>query len=207
MAVERSDVDTKAVKECGLPVLWILGGPGSGKSTQCMMLSKVREMINISPEELIKTEAESPTPRGHQISQLIAGGSWKSLDTAIIVDIIAEAMVYQLANWFGNPEGKSKGFLIDGFPNSVSQAQEFMSRIVPVTKIVYISLDPNTLMERMLLKGSTDLDAAQEASGTFQKEMMPVIEKYKDKVIQVDGSEMSFLVTADINAALMNFKL
>lgn len=210
MAVERKEVDTKTVKECGLPVLWILGGPGSGKSTQCAYLSKVKEMISISPEELVKKEAEQPTPRGHQISKALEGGSWKSLEAGVIVDIIAEGMVYQLANWFGNPEGKSKGFLVDGFPNSLEEAKDFMSRLLPVTKIVYITLEPTGLMERLIAKGSIDFEANEASCADFveqEKKLVPVLEKYQDKVVKVDGSEMSFLVTADINAALLKFKL
>lgn len=207
MSVDRIEVDTKAVKECGLPVIWILGGPGSGKTTQCAYLSKVKEMICISPEEIVKAQAEQLTPRGSQISKALDGKSWKSLDTPVLVDIIAEAMVYQLGNWFGNPEGKSKGFLIDGFPCSIDQAQEFMARLLPVTKIIHISLEPYSLMERMMAKGSTDLEANEGACADFQQEVIPILDKFQDKVIKVDGSEMSFLITADINTELMKFKL
>ena len=207
MAVDRKEVDTKKVKECGLPVLWILGGPGSGKSTQCMYLSKLKEMICIAPEEIVKAQAEELTPRGSQISRALEGKSWKSLDTPVLIDIIAEAMVFQLGNWFGNPEGKSKGFLIDGFPCSVDQAQEFMSRLLPVSRIIHISLEPYALVDRMMAKGCTDLEAGEVACSDFQKEVIPILEKFQDKVIKVDGSEMSFLISADINTELMKFKL
>ena len=205
--VERKELDTKKVKECGLPVLWILGGPGSGKSTQCVMLSKVKEMIWINPEELANAEAEIPEPRGFQIKKVLESGGWKALDTPVIVDIIAEAMLDQLENWHGNPEGIPKGFLIDGVPNSVAQAVEFVGRLLPATKIIHISLGPDSLIERLMAKGSTDLEANEMALSQFQQEVIPVLEKYQDKVIKVDGSEMSFLITADINTELMKHKL
>ena len=207
MAVERKEIDTKKIKECGLPLIWVLGGPGSGKTTQCAMLSKVKEMILISPEDLVKTESEASTPRGHQISKAIEGKSWKALDTPVIVDIIAEAMDYQLDNWFGNPEGIPKGILMDGFPNTLEQAKEFVSRVMPATKIIHISLEPYSLMERLMAKGSTDFEANESVCADFQKDVIPIFEKYEDKVIKVDGSEMSFLITADITTALMKFKI
>ena len=113
----------------------------------------------------------------------------------------------QLENWHGNPEGIPKGFLIDGFPNSVAQAVEFVGRLLPATKIIHISLGPDSLIERLMAKGSTDLEANEMAMSQFQQEVIPVLEKYQDKVIKVDGSEMSFLITADINTELMKHKL
>merc|ERR1712198_306641 len=199
MAVERKEIDTKKIKECGLPLLWMLGGPGSCKSTQCVMLSKVKEMILISPEDLVKEQAEQATPRGHQLS--------KAFETPVIVDIIIEAIDYQLDNWFGNPEGKPKGIILDGFPNNLEQAKEFVSRAIPATKIIHISLEPYSLMERLMAKGSTDFEANESVCAEFQKDMVPIFTKYEDKVIKVDGSEMSFLITADITSALMKFKI
>ena len=137
MAVERKEIDTKKIKECGLPLLWMLGGPGSGKSTQCVMLSKVKEMILISPEDLVNEQAEQATPRGHQISKAIEGKSWKALETPVIVDIVVEAIDYQLDNWFGNPEGKPKGIILDGFPNNL----EILAR----TKILFRKLKKKLL--------------------------------------------------------------
>ena len=133
-------IDTKKIKECNLPLLWILGGPGSGKTTQSMMLSKVKEMILISPEDLIKEQSEQLTPRGSSISKAIEGKSWKALETPVIVDIILEALNHQLDNWFGNPEGIPKGIVMDGFPNNLEQAKEFVSRAIPATKIIHLSL-------------------------------------------------------------------
>merc|ERR1712198_404484 len=153
MAVERKEIDTKKIKECGLPLLWMLGGPGSCKSTQCVMLSKVKEMILISPEDLVKEQAEQATPRGHQLSKAI------------------------------------------------------VSRAIPATKIIHISLEPYSLMERLMAKGSTDFEANESVCAEFQKDMVPIFTKYEDKVIKVDGSEMSFLITADITSALMKFKI
>ena len=207
MAVDRLEIDTKKIKECNLPLLWILGGPGSGKTTQSMMLSKVKEMILISPEDLIKEQSEQLTPRGSSISKAIEGKSWKALETPVIVDIILEALNYQLDNWFGNPEGVPKGIIMDGFPNTLEQAKEFVSRAIPATKIIHLSLEPYSLMERLMAKGSTDFEANESVCAEFQKDVIPIFEKYEDKVIKVDGSEMSFLITADITTALMKFKI
>ena len=205
MAVERREIDTNPVKECGLPVLWILGGPSSGKTTQSMMLAKVKEYISTSPSDLIKQEIESGSTRGQQISKLVDAG--EPLPNPVIIDLIAEDLVKKLGEFFGNPDGKAKGILIDGFPDSIEQAQEFMARLCPVTKIIHISLDPFTTIDRLMKAGSTNQEANEKACAEFQKKLFPLLEKYKDKVIEVDGSEMSFLITADITSALMKFKL
>ena len=205
MEIERKDIDVKSVKDSKLPVFWMLGGPASGKTTQCAFLSKVKEYISICPADLISEEVKSGSTRGLQLSKLVEAG--ESVPSPIIIDLVAESMVAKLADFFGSPDGKAKGFVIDGFPNAVEEAQEFMARICPVTKIIYLTLDAYSMMERLIKNGCDNLEANEKACGAFQEKVMPLLEKYKDKVIKVDGSEMSFIITADINSALLNEKL
>merc|ERR1719270_2480502 len=96
-------------------------------------------------------------------------------------------MDYQVDQKVDKAKEIPKGILMDGFPNTLEQAKEFVSRVMPATKIIHISLEPYSLMERLMAKGSTDFEANESVCADFQKDMIPIFEKYEEKVIKVDG--------------------
>ena len=200
MEIERKEIDTKSVKQCGLPCLWFLGGPGSGKTTQCATLARMKDYIHVPPDQLVNREVESGSTRGMQLTKVI--GMDEPVPTPVLIDIISEYMVKQLAEYVG-PEGKAKGFLIDGFPCSLDHAQQFLAKLCKVTKIIHLELSPDGMMERML-KNAVDMEKTEKLIASFEQETMPILETYKDRVIKVDGSEMSFICTADITRMLMD---
>ena len=196
-----TQVDTKPVKESGLPVLWVVGGPGSGKTTQCAYISRIKEFIHVPVDELVKEEVNKGSERGTEISKLMSAG--EPTPITHLVEIIAEFMVDRVADHFPSPDGKAKGILIDGFPTNVEQAKQFLARICPVTRIIHLDMEIDDMMERTLKKGD-DMEKSEKGIVVFQQETIPMLNKYQDKVIKVDGSEMSFLVSADITSALMD---
>jgi len=204
MEVERTKVDTSSIQTCELPVIWVLGGPGSGKGTQCEYMSRMKEYVHISSGELLRTEVGLGTTRGRQIYATMEAG--EHVPTAVIIDLLAETMVNKLNEPFPSPGGKAKGFLLDAFPYKLEQAEQFEERFVEPSKIIYLSLEQDVMIDRLLKRGNFDdnREAIIKRCATFQEKCRPVLEKYKDKVIKVDASEPAFIVTADITSALMD---
>ena len=60
------------------------------------------------------------------------------------------------------------------------------------------------MIDRLLKRGNFDdtREAIEKRCASFQELTRPVLEKHKNKVIKIDASEMSFIVTADITSAL-----
>ena len=195
-----AQVDIKPVRESGLPVVWVVGGPASGKTTQCAYISRVKEFVHVPVEELVQEDVKKGSERGSKIAKLMDAG--EPVPSTDFVEIIAEFMVASLADHFPSPDGKAKGFLIDGFPTNVEEAQQFSARVCPAANIICLSMEVDDMMERTLKKGD-DMEKTEKRMTAFQQETMPMLDKYQDKVIKVNGSEMSFLVTADITGALM----
>merc|ERR1712018_1000550 len=100
--VERKVIDTSSIK--GIPIIWIMGGPGSGKGTQCDRICVKYGYTHMSSGDLLRNEVMSGSPRGRQIYALMADG--KPVPNANVNDLLAEAMV---------KKASSKGFLIDAF--------------------------------------------------------------------------------------------
>jgi len=57
-----------------LPIVWILGGPGSGKATVCLTLEKDYNFTNVNAGGLLRAAVASGSPKGKEISDAMAAG-------------------------------------------------------------------------------------------------------------------------------------
>ncbi|KAI3842985.1 hypothetical protein MKW92_010921 [Papaver armeniacum] len=147
-----------------LTIIFVLGGPGSGKGTQCKMIAhKYDDLCHISVGDILRTEQESGTKRA---------------PSGIVVDLIIQAM---------ERSGKKK-FLVDGFPRSVENLMAFCS-VSPLKPkfVLYISCSqevmgreddiPETIWKRIKF---------------FEESSLPVIEYYRSVgILEEINSEMS----------------
>ncbi len=96
------------------PNVIIFGPPGAGKSTQAKLLVDRLPIVAISTGKMLREEVASKTELGQQVRAVLERGE--------LVD--DDLMVATIRNWLeALPE--DKGFLLDGFPRTVEQAQMF----------------------------------------------------------------------------------
>ncbi|XP_012617136.1 adenylate kinase isoenzyme 1 isoform X5 [Microcebus murinus] len=100
-------------------IIFVMGGPGCGKGTQCKYMATKYGLCHVGLGQLLRQEAQRGTQRGRQIHDLMRQGLL--VPTGIVLDMVSD-------NMLSHPE--SRGFLIDGFPRELKQAQEF-ERIGP----------------------------------------------------------------------------
>ena len=90
-------------------VIFVLGGPGSGKGTQCKKICEsFSEFVHLSAGELLRSARDSGSPQGEMINQYIVEG--KIVPAEVTVDLLREAMVQN--GW------NTRRFLVDGFPRN-----------------------------------------------------------------------------------------
>ena len=92
--------------------LILLGPPGAGKGTQARMLSELGEVPQVSSGDLLRTAVREETEIGKQVASILERGDLVSDD--IVVKLIDERL--------DAPDAR-KGFILDGFPRSPSQAK------------------------------------------------------------------------------------
>merc|ERR1712038_1525882 len=119
--IERDNVDLTTVKESLVPVVWVVGGPGSGRSTQCEILEAKFGWRHVSSGDLLRHEVMSGSKRGSQLFTVMSAGSM--VPNEVVLDILARRMVDTV-------QGAS-GFIIDGFPLNLEEAAAFEKQIVP----------------------------------------------------------------------------
>ncbi|KAL6221588.1 hypothetical protein ACLB2K_004984 [Fragaria x ananassa] len=117
-----------SLKEPPLKVM-ISGAPASGKGTQCELIVKKFGLVHISTGDLLRAEVSSGTEIGNKAKEFMNAGK-------LVPDEIVTAMV---TSRLSRQDAKEKGWLLDGYPRSFSQAQSLQSlKIIPD---VYIVLD------------------------------------------------------------------
>lgn len=86
------------------PIIWILGGPGSGKGTQCARIVEKYGFSHFSTGDLLRAEVASGTDKGKELAEIMKRGDL--VPNQEVLDLLQRAMHEAL--------GKSHGFLIDG---------------------------------------------------------------------------------------------
>jgi adenylate kinase len=119
-----------------------LGAPGSGKGTQAQRLTADFSMVQLSTGDLLREAVRAGTPLGRQAKAKMDAGELVSDD--IVLALIREKL--------GSPELRG-GFILDGFPRNVSQAQALEPVLAEtgqrIDAVVLIDVDLDILMKRL----------------------------------------------------------
>ena len=168
----------------------LFGPPGAGKGTQATAMVEKYNLHHISTGALLRKEIASGSPLGMKAKELIENG-------CLVPDEVVEGMI---ESEFRTVKGVD-GFLLDGFPRTLAQA-EALDRLLAktgesVTATVSIMIPDEMTMERIkgraLKEGRAD-DASEDIINnrisTYHKQTEPLIEYYRNagKYHEVDGT-------------------
>ncbi len=118
--------------------LILLGGPGAGKGTQAKFITDHFEIPQISTGDMLRAAVKAGTELGVQAKQIMEAGALVSDD--IIVGLVRERIA--------QPDCE-KGFLFDGFPRTIPQAEALRDSGVVVQYVVEIAVDDAEIIRRM----------------------------------------------------------
>jgi len=123
-------------------VLLLFGPPGSGKGTQSRLITNWLGIPAISTGDMLRAEIQAGTPLGTAAQSIMASGG-------LVGDDLVNEM---LANRVSQPDCKA-GFLLDGYPRTVEQA-EFLDRLlcergIPKPVILHLDVPMDALVGRM----------------------------------------------------------
>lgn len=166
-------------------VVFVLGGPGAGKGTQCAKLVKDYQFVHLSAGDLLRAEqAREGSKYGDLIRHYIKEGLIvpQEITVALLKQAIKENFV----------EGRTK-FLVDGFPRKMDQAITFEKEIVPSKFILFFECPEKVMLERLMERGKTsgrdddNIESIKKRFKTFIDTSMPVVEYFEkqQKVVAV----------------------
>jgi adenylate kinase len=116
----------------------LLGSPGAGKGTQAQRLSEHYHIPKISTGDMLRAAIAAQTPLGKLAKQVMDEGKLVSDD--IIIDLVKERIA--------QPDCKD-GFLFDGFPRTIPQAEAVTAAGIPIDAVVEINVPDSEIVKRM----------------------------------------------------------
>lgn len=159
------------------PVIFIIGGPGSGKGTICDRLKAKYGFTHLSTGDLLREEVASGSAKGKALNEIMVSG--KLVTNELVLDLLASAIQKHQAT--------ATGFLIDGYPREVNQAIEFEAKVAPASVILYFHCSDKEMTDRLLNRGKTsgradDNEATiKKRLDTFHAHTQPILDHYKPK--------------------------
>mmetsp|Transcript_39298 Transcript_39298/g.58010 ORF Transcript_39298/g.58010 Transcript_39298/m.58010 type:complete len:249 (+) Transcript_39298:51-797(+) len=189
-------------------VVFVLGGPGAGKGTQCTLLSKNHGWAHLSAGDLLRAERKkSGSKLADIINSNISAG--KIVPSEITTQLIKNAMVE-----LQSTQGQIK-FLIDGFPRSegnVTSWQEVVGDAAVLEYVLFFECPYDILTSRLLERGKTSgrsddsLDVIRKRFNTYREESMPIIDMYEKegKVRKILADRSIEDVYAEVESILKN---
>nr|GEU47629.1 UMP-CMP kinase 3 [Tanacetum cinerariifolium] len=165
-------------------IVFVLGGPGSGKGTQCANIVEHFGYTHLSAGDLLRAEVESGSENGTMIQNMINDG--KIVPSEVTIKLLERAIA----------ENENDKFLIDGFPRNEENRAAFEALTKVEPEFVLFFDCPEEEMEKRLLgrnQGREDdnIDTIRKRFKVFLESSLPVIEYYnsKGKVRKIDAAK------------------
>ena len=173
-----------SLTEKKVKVVFVLGGPGSGKGTQCANIVEHFGYTHLSAGDLLRAEIKSGSENGTMIQNMIKEG--KIVPSEVTIKLLQRAM----------QENGNDKFLIDGFPRNEENRAAFESVTGIGPEFVLFFDCSEEEMERRLLsrnQGREDdnIDTIRKRFKVFLESSLPVIEYYSlnGKVRKIDAAK------------------
>lgn len=116
----------------------LLGAPGAGKGTQAGFITKEFGIPQISTGDMLRAAVKAGSPLGLKVKNVMETGGLVSDD--IIIDLIKERI---------QEDDCAKGFLFDGFPRTIPQAEALRDAGVSIDHVVEIAVEDEEIIKRM----------------------------------------------------------
>jgi adenylate kinase len=118
--------------------LILLGGPGAGKGTQATFVTQKYGIPQISTGDMLRAAVKAGTPLGVAAKKVMDRG-----------DLVSDEIIIGLVKERIRAPDCAKGFLFDGFPRTIPQAESMKAAQVPVEHVVELAVDDPVIIERM----------------------------------------------------------
>jgi adenylate kinase len=180
--------------------LLLIGAPGAGKGTQAGRLAQRYGITHISSGDLLRQHVREQTALGRQIKSYVDRGDL--VPTGLVLDMLRKPVVAAVA---------AGGYVLDGFPRTVEQAQASFrtahSLGVEVQAAVHLDVPQPELVRRLLARGrgSDDTEAViAHRLQVYQDMTVPLLEYYagREWMFAVDGAQPPDAVHQEIVARL-----
>ena len=171
----------------------IMGIQGSGKGTQSQMLAADLDLAHISVGDIFRWHVANHTQMGAQVRRCLAAG--KLVGDDLVQSVIQRRLAEHDWNF---------GFIVDGFPRTVAQAEFFMENY-DVDAVIHLDMPDEEVRARVASRRTDDVEEALAVRlRDFHEQTEPAIDLFRRKeyVITVDATPAMELVQQQIKEKL-----
>jgi adenylate kinase len=183
--------------------LVLIGPPGSGKGTQAARLTERFDAPTVAFGEVFSDHKERGTDLGRKAAEQIDAG-----------ELVPDEIVVSMARERLNEKDVSDGFLLDGFPRTVPQAEELETMLnekgLSLDAAIYLQVPNDVVVERLSARSETedrdddDEETVRNRLRVFDESTTPLLDHYREKnlLVEIDGVGDEEEVFARIEKAL-----
>ena len=163
----------------------MLAPPGGGKGTQGMRLARELGVRHISSGDVLRQAVADDTELGREVKAHMAAGR---LAPDELVTRAVRPVIEKLA-----------GYILDGYPRTLSQADG-----LEFDAVVYLKVPDDEVLKRLQARGREDDKPAviTERLREYEDDTEPLIDHYRDVLVEVDGDRAADEIAADLKARL-----
>lgn len=177
----------------------LIGGPGAGKGTQAAKISEKFGIPHISTGQILRDEVAKGTDLGRRVGAVMQRG-----------ELVADSIILRLVEQRLQAPDAQKGFILDGFPRTLAQAQG----LEPILerrgdtrlKVILLEVSDEEMLNRLLSRGRADdtPETIQRRIQKYHSETADAIQydAQKGQLIRINGEQSIEAVAADIENAL-----
>ncbi|MFM2174625.1 MAG: hypothetical protein RLZZ54_2552 [Cyanobacteriota bacterium] len=154
--------------------LLFLGPPGAGKGTQAQRLAETQNLLHLSTGDLLRAEVAAGSELGKEAEAVMARG-----------ELVSDALVLAIVR--SRLQAHSGGWLLDGFPRNVAQADALAQLLdelgQQIELVVLMELDDAVLVQRLLSRGRADdnEEVIRHRLEVYRQQTEPLIAYYRER--------------------------
>jgi len=164
------------------PKIIMIGGPGSGKSTYSEIITRKLNIPHIYTGDMMRALAKTNTPDGQKVKDLLSKGQFAPLD--IVINAVKDRV--------SKPDAQ-KGYVFDGFPRNVEQAERMEEENIEYDYVVNLVVSEEEIIKRLTARGREDdkPEIIKKRLAVYEKETRPLLDYYKNEIINIkaEGGE------------------
>ena len=178
--------------------LLFVGPPGAGKGTQAERLAASHGLLHLSTGDLLRAEVKAGSDLGKEAEAVMNRG-----------ELVSDELVLAIVR--SRLQNHSGGWLLDGFPRNLAQAEALDALLSelnqPLQSVLLMELDDEELVQRLLARGRADdnEEVIRHRLSVYREQTAPLINHYEQRgqLKRVLSTGTIEAVAEQINAALV----
>jgi len=158
----------------------LFGPPGSGKGTQSVKIAEKYNLVHISTGDIFRKNIREKTALGLKVQSIIEKG--ELVPDSLLIEILEDAL---------QQHPKAKGFVFDGFPRTIQQANDLDTLLArknqTVSLVLALEVGDKEILTRLLKRAETEgrkddtKEVIENRIQVYNNQTQPLIDFYKTK--------------------------